>query len=1160
MSIVLVGDLHLKAKKLADVADAWRRIVDWSAKNKVGLIIQAGDVFERPNVCGRGADTGTIYSAFLDPFRGKEKPPNLFLIPGNHDIGGPREKDALTPFDEHSWIKVCHKPMVTNLCKGLSVCAVPWVNRSQLVAKLVDKGVPTTEANEHVRKSLSGLLSKMSGEVKRLKDNGDFVLFVGHMEVTGTSPSLVEGNFEFSPSDLASVGADAYALGHIHTRQHIPGLPNDNDGYLGGTCQLNFGEEGFATGFRYLEIEGRKIIADKFIENNSSPKYFTSTALEGLDYRQGKDYIKIRGETKPETLPDGVIFERVATKTESRSRTEERLTSDSPVDQLLSEWAKNVKCEIPVGNLSKEAQELSSRVNLPVEAIGSLDRIDRIFLKNIASHEETDVDLSGFSGICGLDGPNGGGKTTILESILVGLYGHCPSRPSLQTLVRQRDGVKDALVEVDFSSSGKTLRVRREFRKTKKSFTHKAYLTETSSKDPIAGPKVDDVNEKCTEMVGDLKLVLSGVFSAQEEMDNLVNLEPAARKDLLSKLLGTEKYVIMSKVASKEIQGDEAWIEANLSVAEGIKLSLSSEQQDKKSLERSEEETEAERKKIKRLGDKIDNVNEALAKVAEQVSRRHEAKAKISEMESRQESIEAKTEKLSKEIEALKDNDETTARARVEELRSKANKLTILKAKFSSQQLDCQKLENEAKSLEMEASRMASERDLSYEQGKQKATEEGIRAIGSRATNLQEIEDKLRKIESETTEARTKAEATKAQASSLEGFPDVNECKSCNLAKDGLAAKNDLPRLEKIVVRLSERAEKGKAVVSKYKEDTAELVKSASSFPPKEKWKLEVLKKISKTNEKIAGIKSEASKKRPSKEREDEINNIEAEVAKLEEAEKALKDAGEVMLKVAKLEEKRSAFSSQINELIEAIKKVDVPEPPKEEALKENKSVLQNQMDEVRKNLDELMESIGRMKATIDGHSKQKDKLESLNRKIGEKQAKTSTRRALVQAFGRDGIPQLIMDGAIPRLQEITSDLLDAFEGRWSIRISSQREKASGGFKEVVDILVHDGFCERDVRTYSGGEKQVLKTIIRIAFATLQAERSGKGLKILVLDEATDKMETSLSDPFIKMLGLISSAFNQVFIVSHENQVLSSMPGKILLSLEDGTTKSVVIK
>jgi exonuclease SbcC len=201
---------------------------------------------------------------------------------------------------------------------------------------------------------------------------------------------------------------------------------------------------------------------------------------------------------------------------------------------------------------------------------------------------------------------------------------------------------------------------------------------------------------------------------------------------------------------------------------------------------------------------------------------------------------------------------------------------------------------------------------------------------------------------------------------------------------------------------------------------------------------------------------------------------------------------------------------------------------------------------------------LGRQEAVLDEHKRNREELAKVAKEIAEREAKCAANRALAKAFGRDGIPQLIVDSTIPHFQDIMTELLSAFDGRWSIRIQSQKEKGKGEYAEVVDILVHDGFSERDVRTYSGGEKQVLKTIIRIAFATLQAERSGKGLKILVLDEATDKMETSLSEPFMKMLGKISKAFNQVFIVSHVDHVLISLPSRISLSLDGGSTKAIV--
>ena len=71
----------------------------------------------------------------------------------------------------------------------------------------------------------------------------------------------------------------------------------------------------------------------------------------------------------------------------------------------------------------------------------------------------------------------------------------------------------------------------------------------------------------------------------------------------------------------------------------------------------------------------------------------------------------------------------------------------------------------------------------------------------------------------------------------------------------------------------------------------------------------------------------------------------------------------------------------------------------------------------------------------------------------------------------------------------------------------------------------------------------------------LQAERSGKGLQVLVLDEATDMMDLDVSQTFIRMLKKASASFRQVFVVSHSDHVLSEMPMRLCVSRQGGMTR-----
>jgi DNA repair exonuclease SbcCD ATPase subunit len=331
-------------------------------------------------------------------------------------------------------------------------------------------------------------------------------------------------------------------------------------------------------------------------------------------------------------------------------------------------------------------------------------------------------------------------------------------------------------------------------------------------------------------------------------------------------------------------------------------------------------------------------------------------------------------------------------------------------------------------------------------------------------------------------------------------------------------------------------------------------------IPEEKAWQPQVILDIANKKEQSASLATEAIQVAPKQALHDRISELTKNVARIPPMEKELEMAREADTKGLVLKEKIKDATSRVERLVEESGKIAIPNKPDLDGLNKERESLERDAGACRMALDNLLIETGQQEAKIEENNKKAEELLLLEKKIMEQVSQVEAKIELVKAFGRDGIPQLIVDGAIPRFQDLTSGLLGAFDGRWSISIRSQRKTAKGtDMKEVVDILVHDGFAERDISTYSGGERQVLKTVIRIAFATLQAERSGKGLKVMVLDEATDKMETTLSVPYINMLSMISDAFNQVFVVSHAEHVLSAMPNKVLLSLEDDATKAMLV-
>ncbi|MGH7534577.1 MAG: AAA family ATPase, partial [Gemmatimonadales bacterium] len=73
-------------------------------------------------------------------------------------------------------------------------------------------------------------------------------------------------------------------------------------------------------------------------------------------------------------------------------------------------------------------------------------RINRLRLLNFRQHEDTELELG--AGLTGIIGPNGVGKTTLLEAIAWAMYGMPAARGSRET-IRRRGAPPRARVEVE---------------------------------------------------------------------------------------------------------------------------------------------------------------------------------------------------------------------------------------------------------------------------------------------------------------------------------------------------------------------------------------------------------------------------------------------------------------------------------------------------------------------------------------------------------------------------------------------------------------------------------------------------------------------------------------------------------------------------------------
>jgi exonuclease SbcC len=167
----------------------------------------------------------------------------------------------------------------------------------------------------------------------------------------------------------------------------------------------------------------------------------------------------------------------------------------------------------------------------------------------------------------------------------------------------------------------------------------------------------------------------------------------------------------------------------------------------------------------------------------------------------------------------------------------------------------------------------------------------------------------------------------------------------------------------------------------------------------------------------------------------------------------------------------------------------------------------------------------------------------------------------LTIAFGKDGIQALIIEGAIPEIEEEANDILGRLtENRTQISIEPLRDLKSGGTKETLDIKISDEMGTRSYELYSGGEAFRTDFALRIALSKLLAKRAGTRLRTLVIDEGFGTQDTQGLEHLIQAIQSISEDFDKIIIVTHLEILKNAFPVRIevVKHPDTGSTYAVI--
>lgn len=1097
--IASISDLHLSGKDTHNTLSALEWAIDDMNRRGVDLLLFAGDIFDKPNVGDRYHTVATL----RDLMRAKIKKANfkMHAISGQHDYIGGGEKSAINLLSDDMTVSSSIKPTLHFLpgdgeIPRVATIDFPWQYKTDLLEK--DEISKSNSDELFYERCLQN--ARISMDMHDYSQT--FTILLGHCIVLGSmvGKKMLRGKFSFTAEQLMSIGTDHIILGDIHKRQGF---------YNGAFTQRSFGEAGNPCGYRITEIDGKEILDDFFVEVPCK-KFYIKTSEEFLqdsaagkyteeDEFMVKDFAPPSDGLIPIDLPDNVRFHKISDPEEIRR---EEVKSNTMHGQFLE--FMEVNGEKPdserVVFASNLLDEILKDTNLVEQSIsGSLERINRIRLQNIGPH--ADLDFVVPDGLTGISGINGVGKTFLLGSIMGVLFGEIPTYPNKIKNRITQGYIGDALAEVEFVSSGNIYKAERKFYASTSSVTQEAWLHKWDRENnkwvaEVRGAEKDFI-EKVENLVGKQDQILASTFASQMLDNDLTDmLGKKAGMTFWHELLGLSKYQEIFDVAHKQFTSADSDLKNAIRNAQSIK-----------------EEMDAE---------------EDYAKLKSQTSANIEVLKKT-------------REKQKAEWDAhLKEKDGLTA------------EISTVSAQFS------EKEKKEAELFRLQSNLRSMRNDI--EMQRRTLSMEAFFLKEQRAHN-QSIEDRkeLQRMKDAYNEAKSQRDKYDSEFQRMKTEIDKREAKLQNELK---AAQKQIDVLTKKIKMSETAACYGNDCSScgnlfekcVFVEDARFAVSEKEGLIEEETRIQEALEKRSYITEAeiLRGKQLRVLLRQELPEKPDEkvIGRNEVIFHRTKTADAELARITEIKVYVSKVEIQISEAEVKITDLQKEILKFSgetkiLDDLRGKKAKVENLiKISQSEHDRTNDEIIDLEKELSRLEVKEKQSAERKDKYLALQKEVEAINLKKEALSLLEKAFGYKGIPQFLIASALPRVQEIVTEILEKLDDPYSIWFITQRETGSGKskkMKEDFDIILEDHRGSRPLAEYSGGQKQMARLVIRLAIAIYKAEALGGSYKVYVGDEIFTNMNAENSMLTMEVLQSIKGWFNQILIISHNDDYLRSM-------------------
>ena len=734
-------------------------------------------------------------------------------------------------------------------------------------------------------------------------------------------------------------------------------------------------------------------------------------------------------------------------------------------------------------------------------------------LSNFTSYGQNppELDFTKFK-LAAISGLNGAGKSSLLDCITWCLWGTSRAGDSADDLIHL--GTEQMSVEFSFELDGHIFIVKRKRNKRSGGSTALEFW---SNQHNLTEGTIKTTQAKIINTIHlTFETFTNSAYLRQGHADEFTTKGPTERKRILADILGLDHYDLLEEKAKEKAK--EA--HTKLTLLEYQLLEIETELSQKEEREKTLNLAQEEAKKVE---------------------------GELREVESLIKGIRLQEESINLQVKSLEDKRKQIDLIR-EELADIKNKIDLnQKAQLEFQTILEQKdvieknyqerlnLQEVKKDLDEKRSQLIKVKDELVEIQK---------VINERETKRSEA---ISKVELQVKQLQTKNETLQKQNQDLKNNKDI--CPTCKQPINEQKNKQIIALNLKQIEENQSQTEIHETTINKYKQVILPETKQAED-------KEEIIKKLEEETKNYFDISDQLQK----------LDSISDKYTKLQQAITGVKTHQDSLLDLQKIYKSREEQIKKDENELEKLKEYEQSLSKIREELAGKEQIKQ----ELSQKALELSSKVGEAKQLVS----RAEQLSKLNKtKLSEKSKLTEEKQIyeeLSLAFGKKGIQAMIIETAIPEIEDETNRLLDKLtEGRMKIRLETQKETKTKvllgeGEKghatvETLDIVISDEMGERPYELYSGGETFRVNFAIRLAISKLLTHRAGAKLQFLVIDEGFGTQDAPGRARLVEVLDAIKDDFEKILVITHIEELKEEFPVRVEVSKNsEGSTFKII--